>query len=132
MGIQSKRVALNPNLCTGCSICELVCSFTKFRVFNPRLSMIKIIYNYELGKVEGLSVCTQCGECVDRCPYGALKRSNGMIHLDYTICTGCLSCVQVCRYNAITVVDGKPYRCDLCSGEPQCIRYCVRGALHAA
>jgi ferredoxin len=43
-----------PKLCTGCGICELICNFTKFKVFNPRFSLVKIRYDYEVGRVEGL------------------------------------------------------------------------------
>ena len=133
MGIQSKYVGVDPKLCTGCSICELICSFTKFRRFNPKESLIRINYNYELGYLEGFKVCTQCGLCINSCPTGAIYRGDGgIILIDYSKCIGCLSCVNTCPNNAIVVVDGKPYKCDLCSGNPQCVRYCVRGALNVS
>jgi len=132
VGLQSKYLSLNPELCTGCGICELVCSFTKFKVFNPRLSLVKIEYDYENYRVERATLCIQCGECSKVCPTSALHRDNGVILLDHSLCSRCLACVSACPTNAIVVVDGTPYKCDLCGGRPLCVRYCVRGALHVS
>lgn len=129
MGLQVGRLAFDSGLCTGCSICELVCSFMKFKVFNPKLSMIRVTYDYELGRVREVSICSQCGVCVASCPNNALVISNGIIVVDYNLCNGCIVCVNSCPNNAIKVVNGRPHKCDLCRGNPQCVRYCVRGAL---
>ncbi len=133
MGLQSKRIVVtNPKQCTGCHICELICSFTKFKVFNPRMSMIRIDYDYKTYELKGVIVCTQCGMCISVCPSNALANVNGIVVLDHSKCTGCLTCASVCPYNAIVVINGRPYKCDLCGGNPQCVRYCVRGVLSAS
>jgi|YelNatPaOPRAMG01_1025707.scaffolds.fasta_scaffold09740_8 Fe-S-cluster-containing hydrogenase component 2 len=132
MGLQSKHLKLDPELCTGCGICELICSFTKFKVFNPRFSLVKIRYDYEVGRVEGAVLCSQCGECSKVCPTGALHLDNGIIYLDHSRCSLCQTCVDSCPADAIVVVNGAPYKCDLCGGSPLCVRYCVRGALHVS
>lgn len=132
MGLQSKYIVLDLERCTGCSVCELVCSFTKFKVFNPRKSSIRISYNYEVGRVEAVTVCNQCGLCVNHCPTGALRVVDGVVTLDYTKCRGCLECMNACPNGSYVVINRKPYKCDLCGGSPQCVRFCVRGALRVA
>ena len=133
MGLQGKHIVLDPAICTGCSICELACSFAKFRVFNPRRSMIRVSYDYEVGRVEAVTVCSQCGVCVDHCPTGALRVDGGIVVLDYGVCTGCLACAKACPSGSYVVIDGRPYKCDLCGGgDPWCVRFCARGALRVA
>jgi len=132
VGLQSRSLIFNPELCTGCAICELICSFTRFKVFNPRLSLVRIEYNYEVGKVERATFCTQCGECSRVCPTGALYIANGVTLLDYSKCIFCLACAGTCPTGALKVIDGRPVKCDLCGGNPLCVRYCVRGALRVS
>jgi ferredoxin len=61
--------------CTGCKICELVCSFNITNEYNPRKSLIKIINNREFGvfiPVLKESDCKGCEKCVKACPTQAL------------------------------------------------------------
>jgi Fe-S-cluster-containing hydrogenase component 2 len=46
--------------------------------------------------------CTQCGNCIAACPYGAIY-----LHQDRAV----------------------PIKCDLCEGNPLCVSYCVPGAI---
>jgi len=94
--------------------------------------MIRVDYDYKNYKLEKIIVCTQCGTCVTVCPRGALTYTDGVIMIDYDKCIGCLTCVTECPYHAMVVIDGRPYKCDLCGGDPQCIKYCVRGVLNAS
>jgi anaerobic carbon-monoxide dehydrogenase iron sulfur subunit len=64
--------------CTGCKVCELVCSMTKFEEFNPGKSYIKIIQNRPLGvNIPTVSAgCDSCGKCVEWCFDRAIKFVN--------------------------------------------------------
>jgi len=132
VGLQSRSLSFNPELCTGCGICELICSFAKFKVFNPRLSLVRVEYDYEVGRVERAILCTQCAECSRVCPTGALHVANGVVILDHSKCISCLACASSCPTGALRVVDGRPAKCDLCGGNPLCVRYCVRGSLRVS
>ncbi len=132
MGVQGKHVSIDPGLCTGCEICELICSFTKFKVFNPKKSLLKIKYDYKRGFLEGANVCVQCGKCLEVCSTGSLYMAEGVVRIDHSTCNGCLACVNVCPNEAFVLVNGVPYKCDLCGGNPQCVRFCVRGALNVS
>jgi len=56
-------------ICTGCKVCELVCSMAKFKEFNPEKSYIKIIRNAPLDvNIPSISAkCDSCGKCVEWC-----------------------------------------------------------------
>ena len=64
--------------CTGCKVCELVCSMTKFEEFNPQRSYIKIIRNAPLDvNIPAISAgCDFCGKCVEWCFDRAIKFVN--------------------------------------------------------
>ncbi|MEA3488900.1 MAG: RnfABCDGE type electron transport complex subunit B [Candidatus Omnitrophota bacterium] len=47
--------------------------------------------------------CMGFGDCVEVCPFGALRMENGLPRLDQGKCTGCGKCVEVCPRNIISL-----------------------------
>ena len=35
----------------------------------------------------------------------------------------------MCPYNAVTTIDDEIIKCDLCDGDPKCVKYCSTGAI---
>jgi carbon-monoxide dehydrogenase iron sulfur subunit len=129
-----KVILIDPEKCTGCRICEIVCSLTKEGVINPTRSRIQVV------KVDPVSlsipvVCQQCYDapCIAVCPVGALSRhgTTGMVNHDRDLCIGCKSCAAVCPFGAIGIDTSaeKVFKCDLCGGEPTCVKFCETKAL---
>lgn len=62
------------------------------------------------------------------CPVKAISRDESLarVTVDYDKCIGCRSCVAVCPFGAMSfnVIDRKVFKCDLCDGDPQCVRFC--------
>jgi len=123
-----------PSQCSGCRMCELVCSFTHYRIFNPYLSRIKVTTS-ESSLVDFPVVCRQCQipPCQEVCPTHAISRNNhlGIKQIEEELCIGCGECVSACPFGAIYIPRGEkiPISCDLCSGDPQCVKYCPGGVL---
>ncbi len=126
---------LNPEACTGCRMCEMICSLIHGQDgINPRRSRIKITEKKEKG-IFLPKVCQLCKEpaCMRACPESALFRdpSTGVILIDEKKCNGCRSCVEACTYDAIFFLPGDeiPSSCDLCGGAPECTKYCLQEAI---
>ncbi|MHA1786040.1 MAG: 4Fe-4S dicluster domain-containing protein [Candidatus Helarchaeota archaeon] len=67
------KIEVNEKLCSGCQICQLKCSYIRDKVFNPNRAFIQISVNDVIPTIQFLDGCTQCGQCVKHCSYGALK-----------------------------------------------------------
>ena len=124
-----KVLSINYQKCTGCRLCELVCAVMHDGVSNPTRSRIKVMK----WESEGLYVpmsCQQCQDapCMNVCPVKAISRDEdlGVVKVDYDVCIGCRSCVAVCPFGAMSynTIDRKVFKCDLCGGDPQCVRFC--------
>ncbi len=47
--------------------------------------------------------CIQCGLCVEKCRFGAIKLSEDSIEMDPFACEGCGLCARICPQGAITM-----------------------------
>ena len=70
-----KMLIVDADKCTGCRVCELVCSMEKLGEYNPKKSYIKVIRNMEMDvNIIALDIrCDFCDKCVEWCLPGALK-----------------------------------------------------------
>jgi len=131
-------IALDTDTCAGCNICEAVCALGHEGVISPKFARLRIIdYYLEGRRIEG-SVCKQCPEpeCLDACPTGALHidKSTGARVISAEDCTGCKACINACSQYPNTLIfydaDRKIcLKCDLCNGDPQCVKFCPQAAL---
>ena len=118
--------------CTGCRICEYVCSFEKEKSFDLKKARIKAVrFNPTLS---GALACTLCNEalCVKACPTEALTKSQrGTVVVDRKKCVRCGWCVYACDVGAVFYDSEQnvPIVCDLCDGKPKCMEVCPEEAL---
>jgi len=51
------------------------------------------------------SACIACGQCVERCQFGAKEKIDGSLTVNNDLCFGCGLCLSTCPTNAITLID---------------------------
>lgn len=130
----TKAIAVTPERCSGCRLCELACAMEHYKVVNPKKSAVRVMVVYPHPVVRMPIICSQCGQpkCADACPVNALTRDeNGVVHLDHEECVSCNHCVDACPFGAMYVHDDipTPFKCDLCGGEPKCVEVCPKQAI---
>jgi len=80
-------------------------------------------------------VCRLCrrAPCVDACPNEALYKdeATGAVLLHADDCIGCAACADACPFGTATLhpETGLPLICDLCGGDPACVKRCATGAI---
>ena len=135
-----KMIVIDVDKCTGCEVCELVCSFKHHDEFNPLKARIHTTLFWQQ-EIAIPVVCYQCEEpwCGKICPAGAITTEKDeatgatLVTVSEEKCVGCKMCMLVCPFGNI-VVSGKGYaeKCDLCGGDPECVKFCYPGALKFA
>ena len=134
--MSKKVIAIDPDRCTGCRMCELACSLKKEGVCSPLLSRVRVV----TVEREGLDVPLLCLHCADPpcamvCPVTAISEDGktGAVEVNDDLCIGCGLCLVACPFGVILLDPqsrGKRMlKCDLCSGEPNCVRFCEPRAL---
>lgn len=120
-----------PEKCSGCRQCSISCALNKIGECNPKKGAISILRD-EFERYEIQFVCLQCEdpECTTVCMQKAIaKGDDGIVRVDKDKCIGCRMCVVACPYGAITSFEGDIIKCDLCDGDPVCVKYCSTNAV---
>ncbi len=130
--VVGQRLKPVPAQCTGCLLCEVACVRVHHPGYGERRARLRIEpppLGDEL-KPHRPVVCTLCGRCVEACTTGALTiASEGRLTLEKRLCTQCGACVEACPFHLIFAEDEYPIFCDLCDGDPECVKWCKRGAI---
>ncbi len=150
-----KVIIVDFDKCAGCRTCETVCSAVHHKSIidgalmdglgNPKLSNIKV-YSFN-PDADVPIVCALCPDhpCITACPVPAdlftgrkalyKHPETGAVTNDLDRCIGCGQCAIACEsYRTGTIKPNaetnKPERiCDLCGGDPACVKECPFGAL---
>ncbi|MFH1122664.1 MAG: 4Fe-4S dicluster domain-containing protein [Pseudomonadota bacterium] len=129
-----KIIYVDPQRCTGCKVCEMVCSLHHENEVNPAKSRINVM-TWEHEGIDIPIVCQQCEDppCEEICPTNAIyrDRETGALLINEETCIGCRMCISACPFGAPAVRSdtGEVIKCDLCMGEPKCVEFCEPKAL---
>jgi len=117
--------------CSGCSRCEVHCSFFHSGKIGRSGARIKVVKIENIG-IDFPVVCQQCQEryCT-KCPEKAIEiGSLGQVIVSPTLCTACGTCEIMCPIGAVELYEEIPHVCDLCGGDPRCVKACTLDAIH--
>ena len=139
-----RRIRVDGKVCSGCRACMVACVAHHEGRFGTAAARIHVVKVEALG-IDQPHVCRQCGTaagapapCVAACPVGALSvdEHSGAIqvHVDLastSACIGCAACVDACPFGMAILHPqaGTAIICDLCGGDPACVRRCATGAI---
>ena len=127
-------ITMDVTKCVVCRNCEYACSFQQTGDFKREDSNIRVEY-YDDIKICLPQTCLQCDDsfCMEICPAAAITRNKktNAIEIDKDRCAGCKMCILSCPFGNIhfdktNLVSRK---CNLCKGEPNCVSFCISGAL---
>ena len=124
-------ITLDLARCSGCSRCEVNCSFFHSGKIGRSGARIKVVKIEDIG-IDYPVVCQQCREryCA-KCPEKAIRvDSLGQVIVSPTLCTACGTCEILCPIGAIELFEEIPLVCDLCGGDPRCVKACTLDAIH--
>ena len=131
----SRILVADPKKCTGCGMCRIVCAMTKSGIGNPIRSRIRVLWLNSPDCYLPV-ICQHCQDapCMAVCPKKAIQRDDPMqkVMVDYDLCISCKMCMFACPFGAIGFdVDHQTvFKCDLCDGNPECVKYCFYEALN--
>ena len=138
--VEPKTLIVHPEKCNNCKDCETACIDSRSTLTSKGLSCIRIMRE-KLGSEESEDdfffpvACKQCENppCLAVCPKEAIYKAEETVRvlIDRQKCVGCGMCVQACPFGAMKIDKnrGKSYKCDLCAGDPQCVKVCEPKAL---
>nr|MBQ2094626.1 hypothetical protein [Bacillota bacterium] len=129
-----KRIAFDPLRCSLCGACMAACTLSK--AGKPDLSRSRIRIE-TAGSCVPLraALCRHCEEpaCVTACMRGIIDRDpeTGLVTRRHEGCFRCAACAVNCPVGACVQDEALNAftACDLCGGDPLCVRVCLSGAL---
>lgn len=129
-----KIIVCDTEKCTGCELCEYVCSIYKEKTINwskARIRHVRIEPTFDIA-----IACRKCEEplCVKACPRDAVTvLDDGSVRIEKDKCNGCGWCIEACNFGALKLDwdTKRVFACDFCAGEdqPKCVEFCPYEAL---
>ncbi|MBI4296379.1 MAG: 4Fe-4S binding protein [Chloroflexi bacterium] len=116
----------------GCALCEEAC--VRAKGGDGAISRIRAVHAPSVS-FHGAITCNQCSQpaCVEICPTRAIVKSydDGVVRVNQEKCVGCGLCTLGCPYGGIyyNPEAKQSSKCDMCDGDPQCVKACPYGVL---
>lgn len=133
--MEVKTLIIHPEKCNNCGDCETACIKSHTSLCSPGLSCIRILKDTDDDDFFFPVACRQCESppCLQTCPKEAIYRDKelDLVLIDRQKCVGCGMCVSACPFGAMKLdkLKAKSYKCDLCGGDPECVKVCEPKAI---
>lgn len=117
------RIRVDKKLCSGCRLCEIVCSLFHRGKINPEKSAIRIQKDDLDTSVNVPVLCRQCKEMT------CLATETVVEEEERAKFVWDPARLARCPFNAVRVFGKEAFHCDLCGGSPQCVKVCTTKAI---
>ena len=117
------RIKVDKKKCSGCRLCETMCSLFHMGAVNTEKSAIRIEKDDLDTSMNTPFVCRQCKNMA------CLEGEKVAPEAERKKFIWARSRSSKCPFQALNPYRGKSYHCDLCGGNPQCVKVCTTGAL---
>jgi Fe-S-cluster-containing hydrogenase component 2 len=133
---RARSLLVERRRCTGCNSCVFACSLFHEGVVRPSTARLRVLRHQ--GIVDVPIICWHCPDapCVQACPVTPRviakdPETNVVTFVDETNCLGaaqCGSCIAACPPKFLRPHPDTdcPIFCDLCGGDPQCVKACEK------
>jgi carbon-monoxide dehydrogenase iron sulfur subunit len=118
------RIKVDNKKCTGCRLCEMVCSLVHLGVINTEKSAIRVQKDDLDSSLHEPIVCRQCKKMICLTDEKVESDRERKAYLWST------SRAERCPFRALNVFADIAYHCDLCGGKPQCVKVCTPKAIY--
>ncbi len=129
--MREKRIRIENDKCTGCRLCESVCSLSHEEKMDLTLSRIQIDPLTE--NRFGPRVCLQCHQCPpsEVCPNEAFQwdEKTGAVMILKEKCDRCGLCIPACPFSSVFEGEDRVIVCDTCEGNPKCVEVCQKKSI---
>jgi anaerobic carbon-monoxide dehydrogenase iron sulfur subunit len=120
------RVDVDKEKCTGCLLCEITCSLLHHGVVQREASAIQVRLGDLDQEFHQPVVCRQCKKML--CLKTEGKEFDEKLKKEF-IWEDKNKRSEGCAFKALFLYHQNLIHCDLCQGEPECIKSCPTGAL---
>jgi Fe-S-cluster-containing hydrogenase component 2 len=128
-------LVFDPDKCNGCLECEKAC--VKAHPHSVASGKTRIAVTKQDSGKHKIAVCVHCESCPpsEVCPSALFEFHNEGDYwtLDEHRCFACMACIPRCPYDGVFFEGAfgieTAYSCDLCAGDPACIKACPSKAL---
>jgi len=117
------RIKVDQKKCSGCHLCEMACSLFHLGVMNIEKSAIRIEKDDLGASLNRPVVCRQCKKM--KCLQGEETTED----LEKRRFIWDKVRAKRCPFSALSVFGENAYHCNLCAGNPECIRVCTPKAI---
>ena len=119
------KIKIEKEKCSGCHLCEMVCSLFHVGTLNIEKSAIRVEKDDLDSSLNTPVVCRQCGKmkCIEKEEVDEAAEKNRFLWDKRR--------VKACPLRALFAFGDTAYHCNLCGGDPQCTRVCTTGAITA-
>ena len=117
------KVKVNEEKCSGCHLCEMVCSLFHLGKLNIEKSAIRVESDDLNSSLNTPVVCRQCKKmkCIEKEEVDEATEKNSFLWDKGR--------VKACPFKGLFAFEDTAYHCDLCGGDPQCTKVCTPGAI---